>query len=208
MSSFLSAEERRYWELASARRMRRLRLLKGALMSIIGGSSIITRSTPRLSRRVIIGSWASYTTVRYFIAYAIYSNRTRRSVALSLGISSALSLLVAGALALSLVVPNHTSPSRPISRSLGKSLRHVCQFLASFFLFAPAAVNLALVFSWRNTGSEFSLRGRCHWNPDVVWEGVGGQCTRHAPVWGVWLAAAISRLVLTAVILVRVIPPE
>lgn len=207
-SSFLSAEERRYWELASARRMRRLRLLKGALMSIIGRSSIIPRSTPRVSRRVIIGSWASYTTVRYFIAYVIYSNRTRRSVALSLGISSALSLLVAGALALSLVVPNHTTHSRPNSGSLGKSLRHVCQFLASFFLFAPAAVNLALVFSWRNTGSEFSLRGRCHWNPDVVWEGVGGQCTRHAPVWGVWLAAAISRLVLTAVILVRVIPPE
>jgi hypothetical protein len=130
------------------------------------------------------------------------------SVALSLGISSVLSLLAAGALALSLVIPGPTNHSRPISRSLGKSLRHVSQFLVSFFLFAPAAVNLALIFAWRNTRSEFSLRGRCHWNLDVVWTGVGGQCPVHAPAWGVWLAAAISRFVLTVAILVRDMPPE
>ncbi|KAH9068076.1 hypothetical protein EDB83DRAFT_681475 [Lactarius deliciosus] len=164
--------------------MRRLRLLKGALWSIIG-------------------SWASYTTIRYFIAYAVYSESSiRQSVALSLGISSLLSLLVAAALALSVVVPRHFTLSRPLSRSLGKSLRHVSQFLASFFLFVPAAVNLALVFSWRNTGSEISLRGRCHWGLDVVWVGVGGQCTPHAPAWGVWLAAAVSRFVLTTAILI------
>ncbi|KAH8988317.1 hypothetical protein EDB92DRAFT_1948005 [Lactarius akahatsu] len=179
-----SVEDRRYWEKVSARRMRRLRLLKGALWSIIG-------------------SWASYTTIRYFIAYAVYSESgIRQSVALSLGISSLLSLLVAAALALSVVVPRHFTLSRPLSRSLGKSLRHVSQFLASFFLFVPAAVNLALVFSWRNTGSELSLRGRCHWSLDVVWVGVGGQCTPHAPAWGVWLAAAVSRFVLTAAILI------
>lgn len=179
-----SVEDRRYWERVSARRMRRLRLLKGALWSIIG-------------------SWASYTTIRYFIAYAVYSESSiRQSVALSLGISSLLSLLVAAALALSVVVPRHFTLSRPLSRSLGKSLRHVSQFLASFFLFVPAAVNLALVFSWRNTGSELSLRGRCHWSLDVVWVGVGGQCTPHAPAWGVWLAAAVSRFVLTAAILI------
>lgn len=177
-----SAEERRYWEMASARRMRRLRLLKGALLSIIG-------------------SWASYTTVRYFIAYIVYSDNVRQSVALSLGISSLLSLLVAAGLALSLLVPHHTTHSPPFSRSLGKTLRHVSQFLASFFLFVPATVNLALVSSWRNTGSDLSLRGRCHWGLDVVWVGIGGQCTLHAPAWGVWLAAAISRFVLTAAVL-------
>jgi hypothetical protein len=163
---------------------------------------------PRVNRRVITGSWASYTTIRYIIAYVVFSDRTRRSVALSLGISSVLSLLAAGALALSLVIPGPTNHSRPISRSLGKSLRHVSQFLVSFFLFAPAAVNLALIFAWRNTRSEFSLRGRCHWNLDVVWTGVGGQCAVHAPAWGVWLAAAISRLVLTVAILVRDTPLE
>ncbi len=164
---------------------------------------------PRVNRRVITGSWASYTTVRYFIAFVVYSeSSTRQSVALSLGISSLISLLVAGALALSLVVPRHTTHSRPLSRSLGKTLRHVSQFLASFFLFVPAAVNLALVFSWRNTGSDLSLRGRCHWGLDVVWVGVGGQCTPHAPAWGVWLAAAVSRFMLTVAVLVRDMPPE
>ena len=160
----------------------------------------------RVNRRVITGSWTSYTTVRYFIAYVVYLDGTRRAVALSLGISSLLSLLVAGALALSLVVPHHYS--WPISRSLGKSLRHVFQVLASFLVFAPAAVNLALVFSWRNTGSPFSLRGRCHWGPDVVWVGVAGQCAPHAPAWGVWLAAVIARFVLTVAILVREMSPE
>ena len=162
---------------------------------------------PRVNRRVTTGSWASYTTIRYIIAYVVYPDRTRRVVALSLGISSLLSLLVAGVLALSLVIPRYTNHSRPISRRLGKSLRHVSQFLVSFFLFVPATVNLALIFAWRNTRSEFSLRGRCHWGLDVVWVGVGGQCALHAPAWGTWLAAAISRYVLTVAILVRDMPP-
>jgi hypothetical protein len=133
---------------------------------------------PCVNRRVITGSWASYTTIRYIIAYVVYSNRTRRVVALSLGITSLLSLLVAGALALSLVIPRHTNHSRPISQSLGKSLRHASHVLVSFFLFVPAAVNFALIFAWRNTRTEFSLHGRCHWGLDVVWTGVGGQCVR------------------------------
>ncbi|KAF8266048.1 hypothetical protein EI94DRAFT_1702058 [Lactarius quietus] len=115
------AEDRRHWVMTSARRMRRWRLFKGVLMSIIG-------------------SWASYTTIRYIIAYVVYSDRT--------------------------------------------------------------PVNLALIFAWRSTRSEFSLRGRCHWDLDVVWVGVGGQCALHAPVWGVWLAAAVSRFVLTVIILI------
>jgi hypothetical protein len=63
-------------------------------------------------------------------------------------------------------------------------------------------VNFVLVFVWRNTGSDLSLLGRCHWDFDVVWAGVGGQCTTHSPVWGVWLTAAILRLALTVAVLV------
>ncbi|KAI0263181.1 hypothetical protein BC834DRAFT_971467 [Gloeopeniophorella convolvens] len=177
------AEERGYWEMKLRRRLRRLRLLKGVLLSIIG-------------------SWASYTTVRYLIAYVTYSESTRQSVALALGISSVLSFFVAAALALSILFPSHVTHDHPRLRSLGKALRHTSQYLTSFFLFAPAAINLALVFVWRDTGSDLSLRGRCHWDLDVTWVGVGGQCGAHSPVFGVWLAAAVSRLVLTTGFLV------
>ena len=145
-------------------------------------------------------SWATYTTVRYFVAYAIYSGRGRRAAALSLGITSSLSFLFAVALALSFVLPSRVTRHRPRLRLLDR----VLLFLVSFFLFAPTVVNLVLVLVWRHAGSNsLSLRGRCHWNLDVVWVGIGGQCADHAPAFGVWLTAAILRLVLTVCVLVR-----
>jgi len=53
----------------------------------------------------VMGSWVSYAAVRYSIAYAVYQDSTRRSLALSLGICSLLSLLFVVALALSFVLP-------------------------------------------------------------------------------------------------------
>ncbi|KAH9964835.1 hypothetical protein BC827DRAFT_891147 [Russula dissimulans] len=174
-----SSQERGYWERAHLRRVRRWRLFWGILLSVMG-------------------SWASYTAVRYFIAYSVYQDRTRRSVALSLGICSLLSLIFVVALALSFVLPYQVSRRR---RFLGK-FSYPLQFLVSFFLFAPTVVNLVLVIVWRHARSSLSLRGRCHWNLDVVWVGVGGQCGTHAPAFGVWLTAAIVRLALTVVVLV------
>ena len=104
---------------------------------------------------------------------------------------------------MSIILPSHITQRRPQLLSQSVSPRHALLFLVAFFLFAPAVVNLVLVFVWRHVGSSLSLRGRCHWNVDVVWVGVGGQCVPHAPAWGVWLAAAISRLALTAIVLVR-----
>ena len=152
---------------------------------------------------VIVGSWATYTTVRYFVAYAVYQESTRRSAALSLAIVSSLSLILVAGLALSLMLPCSITHHHPRLRSLHKSPHHVLQFLVSLFLFAPTVVNLVLVLVWRHIGSNLSLRGRCHWNVDVVWVGVGGQCASHAPAFGVWLTAAILRLVLTVLVLVR-----
>jgi hypothetical protein len=107
------------------------------------------------------------------------------------------------ALALSFILPYHIIERRPQLRFQSISPHHILQILLSFFLFAPTIVNLVLVCVWRNVGSGLSLRGRCHWSPDAIWVGVGGQCAPHAPAWGVWLTAAILRLVLTAIILVR-----
>ena len=148
-----------------------------------------------------VGSWACYTAVRYFIAYRVFPDR--RSAALPLGISSILSVLLVIALAMSFILPYHVIERRPQLRYQIISPHHILQFLLLFFLLAPTVVNLVLVYVWRNVGSGLSLRGRCHWSPDVVWVGVGGQCVPHAPPWGVWLTAAVLRLILTAIALVR-----
>jgi hypothetical protein len=182
------------------RRRCRWRMFSGMLLSIMGMFSpslmLPVRLRSKLCRKV---SWATYTTVRYFVAYAIYSGSGRRAAALSLGIASSLSFLFAATLAVSSVLPCHVALHRPRLRLLHR----VLPFLVSFFLFAPTVVNLVLVLVWRNArSSNLTLRGRCHWSPDVVWVGVGGQCADHAPAFGVWLTAAILRLVLTASILV------
>jgi hypothetical protein len=104
---------------------------------------------------------------------------------------------------MSFILPYHIIERRPQLRYRSISPHHILQFLLSFFLFAPTIVNLVLVCVWRNVGSGLSLRGRCHWSPDAIWVGVGGQCAPHAPAWGVWLTAAILRLVLTGIVLVR-----
>ncbi len=103
---------------------------------------------------------------------------------------------------MSSILPYHVIERHPQLRYQSISLYHVLQFLLAFFLFAPTVVNLVFVCVWRNVRSGLSLRGRCHWSPDVLWVGVGGQCVPHAPAWGVWLTAAILRLLLTAIVLV------
>lgn len=104
---------------------------------------------------------------------------------------------------MSSILPYHIIERRPQLRYHSISLHHVLQFLLAFFFIAPTIVNLVLVYVWRNVESGLSLRGRCHWSPDVIWVGVGGQCAPHAPPWGVWLTAAVLRLILTPIVLVR-----
>jgi len=134
------------------------------------------------------------------MAYRVFPDR--QSAALPLGISSLLAALFVIALAMWFILPYQIIGRRPHLRY--QSLpHHVLLFLHSFFLFAPTVVNLVLVCVWRNVGSGLSLRGRCHWSPDAIWVGVGGQCVPHAPAWGIWLTAAILRLIITAIVLVR-----
>jgi hypothetical protein len=111
--------------------------------------------------------------------------------------------VLAAALVLSHICSYHLTYDCPRLRFLSTALPRASHILASFLLFAPAVVNFVLVFVWRNTESNLSLRGRCHWGFDVVWVGVGGQCTTDSPAWGVWLTTAIFRLALTAAVLVR-----
>jgi len=82
----------------------------------------------------------------------------------------------------------------------------VLPYLASFLLVAPAVVNIILVVLWRGSSDpQTTLRGRCGWDIDVVWSGVGLVCDR-SPSFASWLGGAVSRLCITILVLVR--PPK
>ncbi|GJE88987.1 hypothetical protein PsYK624_050760 [Phanerochaete sordida] len=181
----LSATERkRHWELQIRAKLRRLRWAKRVLKGVIA-------------------AWGVYTTVRYFVAFTIYTARDRQIVLLVLGTASALSLASALLpLLLSFFLPQLRRQYH--TRSLHVRISALFDYAASLLLLGPAVANLAFVAIWRHSADPaLSAQGRCHWDIDVVWTGTGLQCSgSNAVAWGSWLAGSIVRLVLTALILV------
>ncbi|OCH92565.1 hypothetical protein OBBRIDRAFT_773220 [Obba rivulosa] len=174
-------EYRSRWEHTIRKRLRTLRWTSRAL-------------------RAVAGAWAVINTIRYFLAVALYTSRTRRIVAVALGTGTALSLALELA---SLLVAAGTPPfGQRAPNALHIIVQCTVGYLASILLFGPAAVNFALVFAWRHTTDRVNtLQGRCQWDIDVVWSGEGEQCGG-APPWGFWLAGALVRLLLTLAVLV------
>ena len=148
------------------------------------------------------GGWATYSTVRYYIGAFLHHVRERQVISLVLGSCTA-SCVACNTLS---VVITASAPHlgwyyKPRSKYIFfKCLLH---YSSSISLLTPALVNLILTFLWRNTANvENGIRGRCYWDIDVVWSGLGGQCD-DSPAWGFWLAGSLVRLILTAGILVR-----
>ncbi|KAL7278722.1 hypothetical protein ACG7TL_007725 [Trametes sanguinea] len=131
----------------------------------------------------------------------LHQYRDRQIVAIVLGSCAALSI----ACVLVSVIIDASAPQlgwyyKP--RSTHVLLLDFLNYSSSFCVLAPAIVNFVLVFVWRNPADTLnSLRGRCHWDIDVVWSGLGGQCDP-SPAWGYWLAGSLVRLIFTALIIV------
>ncbi|THH12430.1 hypothetical protein EW146_g7705 [Bondarzewia mesenterica] len=114
-----SYEKKGYWEQRMRSRLRRLRTLKGLL-------------------ELLIGAWALYNTIRYFIAYVIYTARDRQIVALALGISSLLSFTLALVFSLRSLVSAEMRSLLPFK----VFARTVIPYLTSFFLVRACAREL------------------------------------------------------------------
>lgn len=142
-----------------------------------------------------------YNTVRYYMGAMQHQYRDRQIVAIVLGSCSALCvacILVSIIIAAS--APHLGWYHRP--RSTHVLLQDFLNYSSSFFVLAPAVANFVLVFVWKNPSDPLnSLHGRCHWDIDVVWSGLGGQC-QSSPAWGTWLAGALVRLILTVSVIV------
>jgi hypothetical protein len=153
---------------------------------------------------IILGVWALYNTIRYFLAFTTYNPADGQAVSLALGISTGVSFaLLICALILSIFQPYlllHRVPLRTLLFT-----QKGFDALSSFFLSAPAVYNLVMTFIWRNsTNPELNFRHRCHLDIDVVWSVSKAQCQPR--VWGTWLALSIVRLVLTLLIIVSSSP--
>ncbi|KAI0830298.1 hypothetical protein BC628DRAFT_1313857 [Trametes gibbosa] len=175
-------ERRSVWERSVRKRLKRLRWAGRVLLTVICG-------------------WAIYNTARYYIGVTLHQYRDRQIIGLVLGSCTALCI---ACLLVTIIIatsgPHFGWYYRP--RSTHVLLQDFLTYTSSLCVLAPAVVNLVLVFLWRGPSDTLnSLRGRCHWDIDVVWSGLGGQCD-HSPAWGTWLAGAVVRLLLTAAIII------
>ncbi|GBE86959.1 hypothetical protein SCP_1002040 [Sparassis crispa] len=157
----------------------------------------------RRTTLLIMTSWAVYNTVRYYVAFTMFEYRPRQIVLLVLGTCTALSIaLVISSLLISAFAPHigwYHTPHAP-----HVIVQTVLYYCASVLLLGPAVANLVFVFLWRHSAETIdTLRGRCHWDIDVLWSGVGTQCDgTHSPTWASWVAGSVVRLVLTVAVII------
>ncbi|KAF7369737.1 hypothetical protein MVEN_00305300 [Mycena venus] len=176
-------ERKGYLEKVVRKRLRRLK----AIMAVLG---------------VIMVSWSIYTTVRYFLAFAIYPSSTSgQMAAIVLATMSLVSfaLLFAAAVIpfLQIYLLGHN-----VTIAALLTVRMVLRYLSSLLLLVPAVINFALVFAWRSSSdSALNMGNRCDVDIDVVWS-IRSHSTCSPPPWGVWLALSIVRLLLTIAILI------
>ncbi|KAK0476999.1 hypothetical protein IW261DRAFT_299977 [Armillaria novae-zelandiae] len=179
-------ERRGYWEKAVRRRLKVLKLTV-------------------LVFEMVMGAWAIYNTVRYFLAFAVYQSITGQDVSLALGTSTAVS---ATFLLCRVIVSFFQTQLIRAHVHLHSILltRTIFRFLASIFLLGPAIVAFALTFVWRSVPEEpeLNLSQRCGLDLDVVWavSSSSTMCQGRAHNWASWLGLSILRIFITLAIII------
>ncbi|KAI0077004.1 hypothetical protein K474DRAFT_1173425 [Panus rudis PR-1116 ss-1] len=177
-------EQRRRWELALRSRLRRLRWGKRSVLLLIGG-------------------WAVYTSIRYFIAITNFTSHDRRIILLVLGSVSAFSALLVSLSFLLSSLSAYLGWDHDLA-PLYATFQSFLGYSSSLFLLGPAIVNIVILALWKHSppSPADSMQGRCTWDIDAIWTSITRNCADNgrAVPWGFWLAGAIVRLVLTLVV--------
>ncbi|KAK0457018.1 uncharacterized protein EV420DRAFT_534501 [Desarmillaria tabescens] len=179
-------ERKGYWEKAVRRRLKVLKLTVSVF-------------------EMVMGAWAIYNTVRYFLAFAVYQSITGQDVSLALGTSTAVS---ATFLLCRVIVSFFQTQLIRAHVHLHSILltRTIFRFLASIFLLGPAIVAFALTFVWRSVPEEpeLNLSQRCGLDLDVVWvvSSSSATCQGRAHNWASWLGLSILRIFITLAIII------
>ncbi|THV03556.1 hypothetical protein K435DRAFT_791746 [Dendrothele bispora CBS 962.96] len=204
-SSPIERERRGYHEQSVRRRLRILKSFK-------------------VSLEIIVAVWATYNTVRYFLAYTKYSSTTGQTISLALGTSTAVSLafLICSFIISSLhsyLIAKHI----PIYHLL--LTRTILEYLSTFFFLSPSIVNLVLTVLWKRAPTDAAGGGqdtelgildrRCgELDVDLVWSiTTTRECAaqqnsndgEEQANWTAWLGLAIFRVVMTLLVVFSVI---
>lgn len=146
--------------------------------------------------------WAIYNTVCYLLAFTIYQGITGQIFSLALGASTGLSVALISCASI-LAVAQTSLLLRGIPVRALVSLGTALHYLASCCLLGPSIVNIVLLFIWRNTSDlELLIQHRCRLDVDLVWSTTYSLCNRKNKPWGIWIALAVFRLLVTLVIIV------
>ncbi|KAH6912129.1 hypothetical protein BKA70DRAFT_1398147 [Coprinopsis sp. MPI-PUGE-AT-0042] len=151
----------------------------------------------KVGLELAIGGWAIYNAVRYFIAFTTYQSDVGQLVSLVLGVSSTLSCtFLIAALVFAWFQPrliyHGVSPLATANVYWGLS------YTSLFLLFAPAMINFALSFAWKNAEDlQLRMRYRCYVDVDVVWSRTDQLCKAKASTWGFWVVLSALRLAIT-----------
>lgn len=200
------------WETKVRKKIKFIRAGRIVVEFIFGRFFMSAYTLPETLIRLFIAGWAIATTVLYLLSFSRYQSLLGASFALALGASStfAFGLLVTSAI-LSLFSFTVLT-SMHVSTAFIDGSRRVLGAMTSFFVGAPALINLALVIIWRDpngptfasaTGTrEVLYLARCHWDVDIIWSGPTNSYPCYRYGWGVWLAAALVRAIVTLGIIV------
>jgi len=162
-----------------------------------GRSGRLPRLTRLLCAYVFTGvvstAWLVYCVVRYIRADQVYAtDALRHSYASAFASLSLVTLsVVAGNLCIVAMGVKFSSKSHGVLQS--------ALFVASACALFPAIFNIAVLCLMHGDDlrdTSLSLQGRCTIDSDLVWSGKIGGCANTVP-WGMWLAVAIVRLVVT-----------
>ncbi|KAF8900410.1 hypothetical protein CPB84DRAFT_1778862 [Gymnopilus junonius] len=162
------------------------------------------RKVVRVVFQVVICLWAAYNTVRYFIAFTIYGREMTagRNFSLGVGTSAGTSFVLAFCSLLLSALQNHLLDNGVINNQYLTYTCSAMQYLSSILLLAPAAVNFALLFIWKNSSNaHYNVDHRCHIDIDALWSPTSNPCTNKSPTWAIWLIVSSVRLAFTLFIL-------
>ncbi|KAJ8519273.1 hypothetical protein ONZ45_g3770 [Pleurotus djamor] len=175
-------EERKgYMELATRRRLRRLRLVKRLL-------------------EFMVVVWTTYNIIRYFIAYTVFTSFRGQVAALSLGAVASVSLAVfLSSEVLSLL--KAYLMFHDVSLQFQFIMRTSLHALSHLLLLVPAIVNFALVIAWKDLATpDIAYLERCNMDIDVVWSVSKSKCSPWT--WETWVSFALVRIFLTLALIV------
>jgi hypothetical protein len=143
--------------------------------------------------------------VRYLYAFTIYDSTNGQLATLGLGFCAGLSFAFTCCSIILSAVNKHLLARGIFVKSLSY-VHSTLQYPPSLCFLFPAITNFVLLVVWKNTPTvDLSFQHRCKIDVDLLWTITHSRCDTISQPWGVWIALAILRIILSLLIIVSAI---